>query len=456
MTGPAIFQPGDPSVSGNPIFNTNQNVATGVPNLPGRFAGSADAINQLVQLEQSRKDQALGKLARIHAAIDAGVYPASIMDSPEVQALFPQAGLDALAHQQLLPKVSDITTQSTAQELNTNPIFAQGSPATLMNDKLPSESAANVQQQANIDTQQPAVARVVGKLPVPAAAAIDEGTAVTEAGNKGAAAQTDTKGLQLSDKAVVDAQTRYGKDPQFAAFVQELHAGVDKPYIEALKQAIASSGLDKQAQGNAATILGQAIQSAPVDFQNEHKDWLDKQTQESNAFRQTFQLSNLSDDEVNAKVADHMTKWNFDHKEPTYEAIVTRNWLTNSRALGMTPQQATDLLRQTIHIVAPQQQRLHTAPNRSGLIGSIIEQAKHDPQHITFDPGDGKGPITVSLTQIYGAKSLFTKAEVDYMQQSLSGKNPKFVPGSGQGAGGSSHRPVSPVQQVPPSPTQVP
>lgn len=454
MTGPPIFGPAN-SVESNPIFNPNQDVATGMPNIPGRFAGAASALSQLVQLQQAQKDQAIGQLARIHAAIDNNMMPQSVMETPEVQDLFHKAGLDAMAHQAILPKPSDTITQQKQAELDT-PIFSEvGSPGSRSVTGLPQQGALNVSGQEAADTQNPNVARQIGKIPQPLVADIQAGTAVKAAKNESTETDIGGEKLKLVSKAVEDGEKLYTKDKQFHAFVVDVHAGVLQPYVEALKQSVASLGLEKQAQGNAAQLLGQAITSAPTDFQNEHKDWLDQQSKESNAFRQTFQLSNLDDDEIASKVADHMAKWNFDHKEPTLEGIVSRNWSVNAKVLGMTPQQASDLLKTTIHIESPGQQRLHTTTggaNRVAVIGSIIEQAKHDPQHITFDPGDGKGTITVSLSQLYGPKSLLTKPEIDYLRQTLNGDNPKFNPASGSGQGGGSHRPVNPVAP----PTQVP
>ena len=449
MTSPPIFQPDGPSDAKNPIFSTNNNQATGMANVPGQFAGAADALSQLVQLQQSKKDEALGKLARVHAAIDAGIYPQSIMDTPQVQALFPQAGLDVLQHQQLLPKISDIRTERAATEINGNPLFAQGTAGGLGVAGMEPESKINVENTRANDTQDPNVARQVGGQPNSATAAIKEGTAPLAAANE----QQDTKigqdQLDLKARAVQDGEVRYGKDRAFRSFVQNLHAGVEKPYVEALRQAIAESGLQKQAQGNAAQLLGQAISSAPKDFADEHKNWLDQQSSESNKFRLTFQLSNLEPEEIDGLVADHMAKWNFDHKEPTLEGIVSRNFTVNSRALGMTPEQAAEVLKQTIGIQVPGQQRLHTSAGRNAMIGSIIEQAKHDPQHITIDFNDGTGPHTGTLTQLYGMKSPITKAEIDYIQQSLDGRNPKFDPNKTAGQGGGSRRPVSPVKVVP-------
>lgn len=461
MTGPAIFQPGDPSVSANPIFNPNQNVATGMPTIPGQFAGAAGALSQLVQLQQSQKDQALGQLARVHAAIDAGIYPQSVMDTPEVQALFPKAGLDALQHQALLPKNSDAIAQQKAAELS-SPIFsgpdAVGGAGSRAITGLPQQGGLNVENQAANDTNNPNVARVVGKLPVPAAADIGAQTAPVVAGNELAGAKIDTNKLKLASKAVDDGEKLYGTDKQFHAFVVDLQAGVLEPYTQALKQTIASLGLEKQAQGSASNLLGQAITSAPADYQAEHKDWLDQQSKERATFTQSLQMSTKSEDDQATAVQDHMIQWNSQHHEPTLEGIVTRNFSVNAAALGMTPQQAAGLLKQITHIESPGQKPLTTKPltgtgNRAAVIGSIIEQAKHDPQHITFDPGDGKGPITVSLTQLYtDAKTPLVKSEIDHIRQSLSGKNPSFNANAGAGQGGGNKRPVNPVA----SPTQVP
>lgn len=456
MTGPAIFQPGDPEISRNPIFNPNQNQATGMANIPGRFSGAADALSQLVQLQQSKKDEALGKLARIHAAIDAGVYPQSVMDTPEVQALFPAAGLDALQHQTLLPKPSDQITQQKSAEL-ASPIFAGpdavGGAGSRAVTGLPQQAPINVQNQQAQDTGTPEVARQVGGQPSPETAVIKDQTAPIEATNAKTEAVIGGKKLTLVDTAVEDGEKRYKTDPQFRSFIQDVHAGVIQPYVEALKQSIASLGLEKQAQGNAASILGSAITKAPEQFATMHKDWLDQQSKERASFAQSLQLSTKSEDEQANDVADHMMKWNFDHHEPTLEGTMSGLFDAAAHSLGMTPQQSSDVLKSTIKIETPKQQRLQTGPNRVAVIGSIIEQAKHDPQHITFDPGDGKGAITVTLSQLYGSpKTPLKKTEIDYIKQTLAGKNPKFNPAAGAGQGGGSHRPVNPVG----GPSQVP
>lgn len=446
MSGPAIFQPDGPGVAKNPIFSTQQNQASGIASVPGQFAGSADALSQLVQLQQARKDEALGKLARVHAAIDAGLYPQSIMDTPEVQALFPQAGLDALAHQQLLPKVSDIKTQRTADEIQTNPVFAPRTAGSLAVAGLEPESKLNVENTLASDTNNPAVARQIAKTPAPAAAeniqAADESKSI--AGTIGA--KTDIKQAWFSDKAVGDATERYNTDTQFRNFIQASRTGVLEPYTEVLKQFFASQALTKQMQANGAQVITGAIANAGTHFETEHKDWLDRQTQAVQEYRQNLILSRPDEnaEQQDQDVRNFTTEWRQTNKEPTYEGVLQRDVNSASGALGLTPQQLGGVARAMAGVTSAHE--LESKNPR--LIGSIIEQAKVNPNKIVLVDAHGVAhPGT--FDQLLTAKnadgsSVFTDNEKLYMINSVNGGGPKFDPAKARGATGGGRSPVAP------------
>jgi hypothetical protein len=445
MSGPAIFQPGDPEISRNPIFSTQQNQATGMANVPGQFAGAADALSQLVQLQQAKKDEALGKLARVHAAIDAGLYPQSIMDTPEVQALFPQAGLDALQHQQLLPKVSDQITQQKSSELSTNPIFAPGTAGSLAVTGLPEESKLNVESQVANDTQNPAVAREVAQTPAPATAENIQGAKESKSIAAGVGAKTDIKQAWFSDKAVGDAADRYKIDPQFRNFVEASRVGVLEPYVEILKQYFASQALNKQTQANGAQVITGAISNAGTHYEAEHRDWLDRQTQAVSAYRQNLILSRSDEDaeQQDQDVENYATSWRHQNPEPKYEEVLQRDVNAAAGALGLTPQQLGGVANAMAGVTTPA--RLESKNPR--LIGSIIEQAKVNPNKIMLVDAHGVAhPGT--LDQILNAKAadgspMLTDNEKLYILNSVHGGGPKFDPNKARGGTGGNRTPVA-------------
>lgn len=445
----------------SPIFPTSVQ-ATGMPTAPAPTAGFAAGLGAAANSMQDYRDVAIGKLARIHAMIDAGQLPQTALSDPSVQPLFHQAGLDIEGHLNLLPKPQDQITQLTSDELKL-PQNATGTPNAATIAGLPSEQAGNVQGAGDVASRNPAVAKVLSKTPTDVQA-----DNTLKAGDIGS-----ETGVQDANTALVDAKTDYqtavdsaeryaasgpGQDRVYRNMMQAAHAKLTSMVVELMKQQIAASQLsaaDKKTQGDFLTALPARADAA---LTARHKDWLDTRQR----YLENEQTSLINDErapdikqaEINAKMAEYDKKF----PEPTLPMIMEQMVQGQAAFLGI-PETA----------LRPARANVVGFPNDAGTaqkqevqtINAIEEQLKYSktfripapPGATTIDPTTKKRVPVPAGSEIEGTADMLLRSTDPWATPALKAHVRRFLQKGDptlvndptkRGAGGSGRTPLNP------------
>lgn len=296
--------------------------AGGIINYPGPLIGLQQGAQAIGQIITAPQNDALGKLHRIAAAVHEGLVPQSIFERPDIQALFPKAGLPPLP---INPKLSDIEGSMKAKELDSAP-FAPGTPGARAVTGLPSEATLNVQGKANELTREPNTAAVATGLPAtPATAA----SAVRAGELKG----------QITVSSQIAALGEAQKDPEFKKWLAAEGAGpgVVAQAVEAMRASSEWARVKFGQDTEGARLLGQALTTASNEFSRQITNWKDGLDKARQAAVQMAQLNN-TDPDVAAQQAQDAYLGSAAGRKPTFPEVL-------ANITGSTPEEAQAMLR---------------------------------------------------------------------------------------------------------------
>ena len=458
-----IFDPSVDQAPAQPIFPTSVQ-AQGMPTAPAPTAGFAAGLGGAADAMQNYRDVAIGKLARIHAMVDAGQLPQTALADPSLQPLFHQAGLDQEGHLALLPKISDITTQQKAAELNTPDFNTVGSPGSRASTDLPQESTLDVQGSLNKSTKNPDVAQVISKAPTPTQAGN-----TLETGNITSRAELTDAGTALEKaktkfQVAADAAKRYdksgdGKDPVYRNAMQVAEEGLIPYYVELMKQQTAaamSSAADKKSMNDFLLGIGPRADAA---LTARHATWVEDRQK----YFSDLQTANINSEDppdvqkqkVDAAMAEYERKF----PEPTLPDILDDMMHAQGVMVGV-PETALRLNRAK-RVGFPQDAGA-TQPGELGLFDTITSQLKYSkmftidapPGTTTTDPQTGKRVPVPPGSRITGNLDWLLNSNDPWVTPSLKAQLRNFekrgypmtagAPGGANGGTSSGHTPLNP------------
>lgn len=363
----------------NPLFPTNQDQATGMANVPGATDGLAAGISGAANAMQNYRDVAVGKLARIHAMIDAGQLPQSALSDPSIQPLFHQAGLDQEGHMALLPKISDeqVQLEHATRQL---PEYQAGTAGGSMLAGVPTEQAANAQTSGNESSRAPAVAKILSKTPteVQASNALTAGDVTSRSDVMSATAgYTSAKQeVQLAEDAVnrYDAEGK-NADPVFKNALQAAYSKVLPYYIEVMKQNIAMSGLSSQRQMAANDLLLKDFEKRASDSYNEQlRTWVEDRQKHEEAYMSSQSNLDIKQEAKDTNLKNEMNDYLTKNPRPSLDTIYRDMMSRQSDLLGI-PEHAAAAARANIAGFTPDAGSLR--PNEQRVVDNITHQLKY-------------------------------------------------------------------------------